>query len=125
MIKDNVERHPGNVCDFKYLSEIMGGKKSLINEIMEVFLKQVPEELKAINEAILGEDYGTIKKVAHTMRSSVSIMGISVLTPVLQEMENLGAGGTDIKRITKLAQELTSICAQATEEVEKQKCNYI
>jgi HPt (histidine-containing phosphotransfer) domain-containing protein len=125
MIKNNVEGHSGNVCDFNYLSDIMGGKKSLINEIMDVFLKQVPEELKAINKAILGEDYVTIKKMAHTMRSSVSIMGISVLAPLLQEMENLAAGTTDLKKITKLAQELTLICTQATQEIEKQKCNYI
>lgn len=114
-----------NVCDLKYLSEIMGGKKQLIKEIMDVFLKQIPHELQFINEAILKTDYVTIKNFAHTMKSSVSIMGISRLTPVLQEMEDMGALSADIEKIKKLNQKLNLICKQALEEIEKEKHNYV
>src|SRR4051812_26554125 len=98
------ESNAQNVCDLKYLTDTMGGNKNLIKEIMEIFLKQIPEELKAINAAIANADFATIKGFAHTMKSSVSIMGISVLAPVLQEMEGLAdpirnPGSSSIKRI--------------------------
>lgn len=119
-----------NVCDLKYLTEIMGGKKQLINEIMDVFLKQVPDELKFINQAIAACDYSTIKNFAHTMKSSVSIMGISVLAPVLQEMEDLAVGVGHsgihkIERIIELNQKLDSICKKAIEEIEREKQKYV
>src|SRR5438270_13860416 len=91
MIKTESENKTGHVCNFHYLTETMGGKKHLIKDIMDVFLKQVPEELQHMNDAVKNSDYAVVKSVAHTMKSSVSIMGISALTPLLQEIENLAA----------------------------------
>lgn len=113
-----------NVCDLTYLIEMMDGKKPLIKTIMDAFLKQIPEELDCINEAIKKTDYTIIKNFAHTMKSSVSIMGITILTPVLQAMEHLGGTGEGIEKIKELNQELNSICKRALEEIEKEKYNY-
>jgi len=122
-----------NVCDFSYLMAMTGGKRQLIKEITDVFLKQVAEELQSINDAITKTDYATIKSFAHTMQSSVSVMGITVLKSVLRDMENLGAAATDgltplttnIERIKELNQKLNLICNQAFKEIEKEKLNYL
>lgn len=113
------------VCNLNYLSEMVGGKKHLMKEIMDDFLKQINEELKSINDAIVITDYKTIKNIAHTIKSTVSIMGITVLEPILQEIENLGAAATDIEKIKELNQQLNLICKQAVEEIEKEKHNYV
>ena len=113
------------VCNFKYLSDLMNGKKNLITGVMDAFLTQVPEELQRINKAVENTDYATIKIFAHSMRSSVSIMDISVLRTLLEEMEDLGASATGIEKISELNQKLNLICKQALEETEKEKCNYI
>jgi HPt (histidine-containing phosphotransfer) domain-containing protein len=120
--KDSIEER---VCNFKYLSDMMNGKKLLITGVMDVFLEQLPEELQSINKAVVKTDYATIKTFAHSMRSTVSIMGISVLGALLTEMEDLGASATGIEKIKELNQELNLICKQAIEETEKEKCNYI
>ena len=124
------QRNIKNVCDLKYLTETMGGNKKLIKEIMDVFLKQVPKDLSGLNAAVIKADYPNIKSFAHTLKSSVSIMGISVLAPILYEMEELakGAASPDSYRdekIKKLNNQLNSICRQAIEEIEKEKHNYI
>jgi PAS domain S-box-containing protein len=124
MIKRESENPTEPVCDLMYLNQTMGGKKHLIKEIMEAFLKQIPEELQSIDNAIEKTDYQIIKSFAHTMKSSVSIMGISALRPVLQEMEDLGTEGTDIEKIKQLNKKLHSICAQAMLEIEKEQLNY-
>lgn len=105
------------VCNFEYLSNLMGGKQDLIKKIMDTFLVQLQEELNAINNAILITDYTTIKNMAHTMKSTVSIMGISVLHPILQEMEDLGKNSTALERIIALNKQLNLICKQAFEEI--------
>lgn len=114
-----------DICNLNYLSELMGGKKDLIREIMDVFLKQIPEELQSINDGITKLDYLIIKKFSHTMRSSLSVMGITILTSVLQEMEDLATRGVDIEKIKKLNQKLNLICKQAIAEIEREKIKYI
>ena len=111
------------VCNLNYLNEMMGGKKHLIIEIMDAFLKQVPEELQAIEDAINKTEYHIIKNFTHTMKSSVSIMGISVLTPVLQEMEDLGGKSENMERIKQLNEKLKVICSSAIKEIEIEKRN--
>ena len=59
------------------------------------------------------------------MKSSVSIMSISILIPILKEMEDLGAKATDLDKIKQLNQQLNLICNQAIREIEKEKLNYI
>ena|ERR1017187_6138217 len=124
MMETKSEKNIEKVYDLSYITETMGGEKHLIKEIIDVFLKQVPEELQSINDAIIKTDYAVIRKFAHTMKSSVSVMGITALTPVLQEMEDLGAKATSIEKIKELNQNLNLICKQAIEEIESEKHNY-
>ena len=124
-INESKEVDTDKVCNFQYVTEIMGGKKKLILEMMEEFLKQIPEELRFINSAVMKTDYAVIKNIAHTMKSSVSIMSISLLIPILAELEDLGAKAVDINRITQLNLELNLICKRAVIEIEQAKLNYI
>ncbi len=119
------EMNEKNVCDLMYLNEMMGGKKHAVKEIMEEFVKQISEELQSMNDAIATIDFASIRRFAHTMKSTVSIVGITILKPVLQEMENLGAQAVDIEKIKELNKELNSICKRAVEEIEAQKHNYV
>lgn len=118
MINIETNNNIPTVCNLEYLSGLMGGKKHLIKKIMDTFLVQVEEELNSINKAILITDYTTIKNMAHTMKSSVSIMGISTALPVLQKMEELGVKDTSIKRIIALNNQLNTICKKAFVEIE-------
>ncbi len=112
------------VCDLRYLTEMMGSKNHLIRGIMDAFLEQVPDELSRLNTAVIAINYPIIKNLAHTMKSSVSIMGITLLTPILKEMEELGTSANSIERINELNLQLNLICTQAINEIETKKNNY-
>jgi HPt (histidine-containing phosphotransfer) domain-containing protein len=125
MIKEETETEAEKICNLTYLSEMMGHKKHLITGIMDTFLHQIPMELNSIKKGIEEINYATIKNFAHTMKSSVSIMGISVVTPVLQEMEDLGKKAANMERIKELNQKLNLLCSRAISEIEKEKHKYI
>ncbi|HEY0029395.1 MAG TPA: Hpt domain-containing protein [Bacteroidia bacterium] len=112
------------VCELKYLIEMMGAKKSLIKGIMDAFLVQIPEELFNINNAVAKSDYVIIKNLAHSMKSSLSIMGVSASEPLLVEMEFLGGEGSEIGKIRALNTTLNTLCTRAIEEIEKAKHDY-
>lgn len=113
------------VCNLKYLDEMMGGKKNLIIGIIDAFLIQIPEELKCMEEAVENSNFIDVRKFAHTMKSTVSIMGISSLATILQELENLGAEEKNIERIGILNEQLKMICDSAIKEIETIRINYI
>ena len=121
----NMNKNTGDVCDLTYLTEIMSGKKTLIKEIMDRFLIQIPEELASLKDAIALEKFESIQSYAHTMKSSVSIMGITILTPILKDMEELAKAGTDIQKISELNKQLTSICNKAISEIKEESQSYL
>ncbi len=123
MVKE--ESSVKKICDFRYLTEMMGGKKPLIAGIMNTFLTQIPEEINGINDGIARTNYPAIMNFSHNMRSTVSIMGIAVLKPILQEMENLAKEAMNMDKIKELNQKVNSLCTQAIEEIEKEKFNYV
>lgn len=112
-------------CNFEYLSDLMGGNSDAIIKIMDFFLVQAPEELASLNKAILIRDYATIKKVAHSMKSTLSIMGVLIVLPVLKEMQDLGDKAIAIEKITLLNNQLNAICKRAFGEIEKEKSHYV
>jgi HPt (histidine-containing phosphotransfer) domain-containing protein len=121
----NLETDLTKMCDLNYLSEMLGARKPLIKGIIDTFLEQIPVELKSMEEAIEKADYLGIKRYAHSMKSSVSILGIMTLGPVLGELESLGTAGTSLERIRDLNKKLQETCARAVAELESVKQNYV
>jgi PAS domain S-box-containing protein len=112
------------VINLDYLTDIMSGKKELIKETIDIFLQQASEDLPIINEAVNKTDYLTVKKFAHRMKSTITMMGISSLTPVLEEMEVLGKAENDIERIKTLNKTLNATFAQALDEIKIERLKY-
>lgn len=122
---DDLKKHlVEKACDFSYLNEMMGNKKHLIIEIMNTFLLQVPKEVEDLNEAIMKSNFIVIKGIAHTMKSSVSIMGMASSIPILREIEILGLEANDVTKIRQLNVCLNKICKQAFIEVEEEKLKF-
>lgn len=117
----NSDQKNVNVCNLVYLKEMTRGKKHLIKDIIDVFLLQAPEELNSINIAVKNVDYESIKTYTHSMRSTVSVMGISSIASILQEMEAFAKKSLEIDKIIELNIKLNSICKQAIAEIEIEK----
>ena len=47
-----------------------------IKKMLEIYLKQTPENLSTINQAMSTKQYSEIAAVAHKMRSSVPYVGL-------------------------------------------------
>jgi signal transduction histidine kinase/DNA-binding response OmpR family regulator len=73
-----------------YLHQLSGNDPDFERQILEQFQMQMPEELNLLKHAIQHRDFDKIRRVAHTMKSTVGYVGLSdELTPVLSEIENV------------------------------------
>ncbi len=112
------------LVDLSSLEKTMRGNQKVIRETLEIFLEHLPENLTGIVQGTANKDYGMIRRNAHTMKSSVSIVGIQSIYMVLEEMEQLADKQSGIERLEELQKSLVSLCEQAVAEIELLKIQY-
>ena len=108
--------------DFSYLIS-MSTDQSFINEMVGLFIEKVPHEIETVEKAIEANDYDELKKVAHNMRSSLSIFNLDNLRLEFQVIEKDAANNTitpeTVKRVTGLKEALTEIIGKLKMYLEK------
>jgi PAS domain S-box-containing protein len=109
------------ITNLQFLKKSMRDNQQVIDETLDLFLKQIPEDLAELKIAIGEEDYSSIKKITHSMKSSVSVMGISIMLPILEKMESMSVGETSLDQISTQFSRLSNLCNQAFEEIVKEK----
>ena len=80
--------------NLSYLEGIAEGDKSIIKELIEIFIEQIPEFTDGFEESMLNNDWVKVAAIAHKAKSSVMSMG----------MEELGI--VDLKNMELLAKQL-------------------
>lgn len=108
---------PGEVIKLDYLKELSAGDKKFEKEIIEQFIKVVPQEIESLKKAIDNRDFRQIYQVAHSMKSSVSYLGLtSELGPHLHEIEKQSSNGAQLNVIESSFKIIRATCIQAVEE---------
>lgn len=105
------------VCNMEYLINATRGNEKMINSIVRTFFEQAHDELSTLAKAIEKKNYPVIGGIAHKLRSSFAILGIALLEPVFEEMEQLGNSGSGIERIIGLKGIVNAVFEQAKEEM--------
>lgn len=113
------------IYNLTYLLKITRGNKARLNKIIKMFLQQIPEELSALTEAIERTKYITISDIAHKLKTSIAVLGIAVLKPVLDEMEELGNISSGIEKIVQLNSQVNTVFRQVLKEMAKTKMRSI
>jgi signal transduction histidine kinase/HPt (histidine-containing phosphotransfer) domain-containing protein len=110
---------PDGVINLSYLREISMGDPEFEQTIIQQFIIQVPEELKDLEEAIGAGDAKGVKAVAHTMKSSVSYLGVNTrLFPALHRLETRAINADRIE-LEQDFEEVRTVCMQAIEEAKQ------
>ena len=105
--------------DLSYLESISEGNSDIINELITIFIEQVPEFTEGFAEGLTHKDWSKIAAVAHKAKSSVMSMGINNL------------GSNDLKNLELLAKQLrvdelvtlNDTSVKSVEELEKLRKN--
>ncbi|MBP7555252.1 MAG: response regulator [Chitinophagaceae bacterium] len=97
-----------------YMREVSLGNTDYEKAVTGQFLEIIPAALAELEEAYTRQQYTLLSKLAHNMRTSVSVVGLlPVLSPVLDELEHQQQGPSSFGR---LIAQLKDICGQAMEE---------
>ena len=104
--------------NLNYLHELSGNDKEFEKVMMEQFVQQTPSEITALEGAIGNQDWLNAKKIAHSLKSTVSYMGLSdELHPYLQDIEKAAVSDDPSEIPTKFAH-VKQVSGEAVKEIE-------
>ena len=105
--------------DLQYLHQLSGNDAEFEKQILEQFLQQLPEELNHLKAAVEARDFASIRRVAHSLKSTIGYVGLAEeLHPALDRMEKNAEAETDEDLANDFKQVHDKGCA-ATEEVRR------
>ncbi|MCD6346999.1 MAG: Hpt domain-containing protein [Bacteroidales bacterium] len=74
-------------ADLNYLESMSMGDAEMINEMIQIFLDQLPEFTNGLTELLAQEKYVELGALAHKAKSSVAVMGMDNLAADLKTLE--------------------------------------
>lgn len=108
---------PVKLYNLDYLNGITRGDEKKASKLVAVFFTEINEELLQLNIAIEAGNHPGISNIIHKLKSAFAILGITILNPVLIEMELLCAGTSSIEIIKQRSQKLHLVFNQARIEM--------
>lgn len=111
---DDASADAFKVIDLDYMREISNGDAGYEKLVTEQFLHLMPRELEALSAAASKHDPGEIRRVAHGIKTTISIMGLNALLDgPLDVLESDSAGVEDIPAAVD---RVLSVCKEALGE---------
>lgn len=100
--------------DLTYMKEVSGGDHEYEKTVTDQFLEAIPHDLSNMLKAWQQNDTVTIGRIAHNMKTTVSIMGLDTsLHPLLDQLEQ---GLPEANSFSPLFEALQKKCTDAIEE---------
>jgi HPt (histidine-containing phosphotransfer) domain-containing protein len=73
--------------DLSYLNQIFQGNKEMVNNIIKLFLEQVPEYIEEMQECVDRNDLRSLHPLAHKAKSSVAMLGLKNMETSIIQIE--------------------------------------
>jgi PAS domain S-box-containing protein len=108
---------PDAVWNRPELLRLLGGDESLVREITEAFLEDMPLEIGALMAALESGDTETVKEHAHTIKGSAGSVGGAALFSAAFELEKAAKAGDQpgvVAHAARLEREFERLCAAMT-----------
>jgi signal transduction histidine kinase/CheY-like chemotaxis protein/HPt (histidine-containing phosphotransfer) domain-containing protein len=90
-------REAGMNLDF--LEKFTGGDQELTIQLIEIFLKQVPEAIQKLNHSIAKKNWKETHATAHKLKSSISVFELSELKKLITNIEEYARDGENLETI--------------------------
>jgi HPt (histidine-containing phosphotransfer) domain-containing protein len=76
------------------LQEMMGGDVEFLAELIDTFLKDAPQILTDMRQAVEQGDTAGLRLAAHSLKSNSADFGMMALSNLCRELEGMGKAGT-------------------------------
>ncbi|QQS27470.1 MAG: PAS domain S-box protein [Sphingobacteriales bacterium] len=109
-----------HVTNLDYLDESIGGDEDLKIKMLEIMLRETPDEVEQMEKYFQEENWERLKAVAHKFKSTVAYMGLNGLKEVVNKIQ-VNAEKKENPELTKnMIAEVKNICLLACQELKEE-----
>ncbi|MCU7551766.1 ATP-binding protein [Chitinophagaceae bacterium LB-8] len=106
--------HTYQYINLAYMKAVSAGNKEYEEDVTAQFIKAVPQELAALEKAVELNDTGSLRRIAHNLKTTISVMGLNeTLQAYLDGIEN-GEGNEQL--LKENVENVKRICSNALPE---------
>lgn len=111
---------PDKLTNMTFLNQFTGGKADKKRKYIQMFLENAPRLLNNMQNALVKEDYESIKVAAHSMKPQFSYMGIPEEVSQIFLTEQTAGQPAHYHLLPSLVRHLEQVCAKAFEELKQE-----
>ena len=114
------EMNPDPGIDLRFLEKFTGGDLTLTVQLIETFLRDVPEAVNRLEELIPEKKWKEVHAVAHKIKSCIAIFELNDLKKNTALIESLSKDVVEVHTIPELFVFFKSGCSEAINNLEKE-----
>lgn len=96
----------GRHYDLTYLHDVFHGNEAMVQQIVRLFLEQAPAFGNAMTRCVRESKWKDLHPIAHKLKSSVNMLGMTGLAPIVMEIERTSKFSHDPSTLPGLVSEL-------------------
>jgi HPt (histidine-containing phosphotransfer) domain-containing protein len=96
--------------DLSYLNQVFQGNREMINNIISLFLQQVPDYVREMEECVKKNEPLSLHPLAHKAKSSVSMLGIKEMENDILSIEQNSKNLRNLDALPDLVHRVRSSC---------------
>jgi HPt (histidine-containing phosphotransfer) domain-containing protein len=106
--------------DLSYLNQIFQGNDAMINQIITLFIHQVPTFVQQMNVAVGENRLDDLHPLAHKAKSSVAMLGMKEIEYLFLQVEFCSKNKKTPERIPGLVNQLEKLIEKASDQLGKE-----
>jgi len=111
-VVESVDRHPASHkidrIDFSYLEKVSGNNKDFIREIVDAFIKSIPNSIQELEQNVEIENWAELARVAHKIKPSITLLGVHNLKDKIVKLEEEAKLNKNPWQISMLSKEVST-----------------
>lgn len=107
----------GTYYNLNYLSQIAEGDESFVNELTHTFVNQTPPMIAELKMAVAKSDCQMAVYLAHKLKSSCEILGMSYAASICLKIETVAAYQSNLESLINDLEVLVHQVAVSTQEL--------
>lgn len=112
----NTSNHISQLSNLNYLKATCDQSVEMINQIADLFLQSSPPSIHKMKQLISESNWNDLKREAHKLKSSFLMMGATLTSTKLQEIES-NAEDKERARLSELVNQIEIECTTIYNEI--------
>ncbi|UPT65632.1 MAG: Hpt domain-containing protein [Sphingobacteriales bacterium JAD_PAG50586_3] len=104
-----IQEQQGSLYSLATIEEISGGSREFMRDMMQLFIETMPRLADEMVEALNNQNWAGVKSVAHQVKPTMELMGVTSLKDDVVVIEKNAMQQTDLDIIPALVEKFYAI----------------